>query len=150
MRAVDFPADVAELMAAVRLAGRELLGLRAVGSIALLGSWSTAIPGMLRLASWCLDDRTALLNGFSLMLSNRRGDPIHIEAVSPADSLAKPVEIFDNGVSACHDGFLAGSSSGVQMTGGVRPSARQTASIVPRIVAFARCLQFHVNRYATS
>ena len=33
------------------------------------------------------------------------------------------------------------------MIGGLKPSERQTASIVPRIVAFARCLQFHVSRY---
>jgi hypothetical protein len=32
--------------------------------------------------------------------------------------------------------------------GGWRPSERQTASIVPRIVAFARRVQFHVSRYA--
>jgi hypothetical protein len=33
---------------------------------------------------------------------------------------------------------------------GFSPSERQMASIVPRVVAFARCLQFHVNRYVTS
>ncbi len=84
------------------------------------------------------------------MLPYGRGDSIDIEVMSPTDSLSELVEVFDDGVSALHDGFLAGSSSGVQMIGGLKPSERQTASIVPRIVAFARCLQFHVSRYVTS
>jgi hypothetical protein len=43
-----------------------------------------------------------------------------------------------------------GSSSGVQIIGGRRPAERQIASIVPRIAAFAMCLQFHVRRNSTS
>jgi hypothetical protein len=35
------------------------------------------------------------------------------------------------------------------MIGGVKPAERHTASIVERIVAFAKCLQFHVRRYVT-
>jgi hypothetical protein len=31
------------------------------------------------------------------------------------------------------------------MIGGVSPAERQITSIVPRMVAFAMCLQFHVN-----
>jgi hypothetical protein len=69
-----------------------------------------------------------------LMLANGRSDSIGVEAVFPADSLSEIVEILDNRVPAFHDGFLAGSSSGVQMIGGTRPSERQTVSIVPRIV----------------
>lgn len=86
---------------------------------------------------------------FTFVFTDGRGDSIHIEIMRPADSLSELVEILDDGVPALHDGFLTGSSSGVQMIGGLRPSERQTASIVPRIVAFARCLQFHVSKYVT-
>ena len=40
------------------------------------------------------------------------------------------------------------SSSGVQIIGGSRPINRHFRSIWPRIVAFARCLKFHVNKYS--
>jgi hypothetical protein len=59
--------------------------------------------------------------------------------VGPADSLPELVKILDDGVPTLHDGFSAGSSSGVQMIGGTNPSERQTASMVLRITAFARC-----------
>jgi hypothetical protein len=84
------------------------------------------------------------------MLANGRGNLVGVEVVGSAYLLPKLVEILDDGVSALHDDGLAGSSSGVQMIGGASPSERQTASIVPRIAAFARCLQFHVSRYVTS
>ena len=84
------------------------------------------------------------------MLANRRSDSIDIEVVGSTHSFPDLVELFDDGVASLHDGFLVGSSSGVQMMGGSKPSERQTASIVLRIVAFARCLQFHVKRYAMS
>jgi hypothetical protein len=83
------------------------------------------------------------------MLADGRRDSIGVEVVGPTDSLPELVEIFDDWVPTLHDTSFAGSSSGVQMIGGLRPSERQTASIVPRIVAFARCLQFHVTRYVT-
>src|SRR5688572_5146978 len=86
----------------------------------------------------------------TLVLANRRSDSIDIEVVGSTHSFPDLVELFDDGVASLHDGFLVGSSSGVQMMGGVKPSERQTASIVLRIVAFARCLQFHVKRYAIS
>jgi hypothetical protein len=38
------------------------------------------------------------------------------------------------------------SSSGVQIMGALSPWLMQTASMIGRIVAFARCLQFHVNK----
>ncbi|MGH9386505.1 MAG: hypothetical protein ACRD2N_19710 [Vicinamibacterales bacterium] len=117
---------------------------RADGSIALLGSSSTASLGSARWAprrhihEWP--------SGLPFVLANGRGDSINVEVVRSTDSLPKPVEFFDDGVATLHDAFLVGSSSGVQMMGGVRPSERQTASMVLRIVAFARCLQFHVSR----
>ena len=86
----------------------------------------------------------------TFVLPNGRSDSIHVEVMRSTDLLSEPVEILDDGVPALHDGFLAGNSSGVQMIGGRSPSERQTASIVPRIVAFARCLQFHVSKYVTS
>jgi hypothetical protein len=87
---------------------------------------------------------------FAFVSADGRRDSIDIEPMGTANALAEFVEIVDDGVSGLHDRSLTGSSSGVQMIGGCRPSERQMASIVPRIVAFARCLQFHVNKYVTS
>ena len=42
--------------------------------------------------------------------------------------------------------YSSNSSIGVQMIGGSKPAARQTSSILPRIVACAMCLQFQVSR----
>jgi hypothetical protein len=120
---------------------------RADGSIALLGSLSATRLGATFRAAWRSVNHGP--TGLTFVLAYGRGDSIDIEIMGPPDSLSEFVKILDDGVSALHDGFLAGSSSGVQMIGGLRPSERQTASIVPRIVAFARCLQFHVSRYVT-
>jgi hypothetical protein len=117
------------------------------GSIALLGSPSTTRLGpTLRTSRGCVNERPA---SFTFVLADGRGDSIDIEIMGPTDLLSELVEILDDGVPAFHDDLLAGSSSGVQIIGGLRPSERQTSSIVPRIVAFARCLQFHVSRYVT-
>lgn len=115
--------------------------------MALLGSPSTTSRGatFCALSCWLYENPTR----FTFVFTDCGGDSIHIEIMCPADSLSELVKIVDDGVPALHDGFLTGSSSGVQMIGGLRPSERQTASIVPRIVAFARCLQFHVSKYVT-
>jgi hypothetical protein len=124
---------------------------RADGSIAVLGSLSTATPGPTRLVlRWGFAKIVVPRGGLTLVLANRRGDSIDVEVVGPADSLPELVKILDDGVPTLHDGFSAGSSSGVQMIGGTNPSERQTASMVLRITAFARCLQFHVSRYVIS
>lgn len=86
------------------------------------------------------------LSTFGLVLTNRRGDPVNIEIVSPADGSADLVEVVDDGVTAFHVELPDGNSSGVQMMGGRKPSERQTSSMVPRMAAFARCLQFQVKR----
>jgi len=86
---------------------------------------------------------------FPFVLANSRGDSISVEVVGVTNSFSQLVEFLDDRVSVFHERLLAGSSSGVQMIGGVKPSERQTASIVIRIVALARCLQFHVSRYVT-
>ena len=83
------------------------------------------------------------------MSADSRGDSIRVKVVRPPDSLTELVEVLDNSVPVLHKGVLAGSSSGVQMIGGVRPSERQTASMVLRIAALARCVQFHVSKYVT-
>ena len=80
------------------------------------------------------------------MLTDRGRDSAHIEVVRPAEVLSESVQLVNDGVSTLHRELPAGSSSGVQIIGGVRPTERQIVSIVPRIVAFAMCLQFHVNR----
>ena len=77
---------------------------------------------------------------------NGRGDSIRIEIMCLADGFADLVQAFNDGVTAFHGVLLDGSSSGVQMMGGVKPEERHVASMVLRIVAFARCLQFHVRR----
>jgi hypothetical protein len=55
-----------------------------------------------------------------------------------------------NSTNLLHDGVVHGfgsiSSSGVQMIGAFNPLAAQTDSIIGRIVALARCRQFHVSR----
>lgn len=71
---------------------------------------------------------------------------MNIEIVRLADSSSDLVEIVDDRVTAFHAELPEGNSSGVQMTGGFKPSERQTSSMVPRMVAFARCLQFQVKR----
>ena len=86
---------------------------------------------------------------FCFVSPNCHGDSVGVEVVGPTDPLTESVQPFDDGISALHDVLPAGSSSGVQMIGGFRPSERQTASMVLRIVALARCLQFHVRRNAT-
>lgn len=75
-------------------------------------------------------------------------DSARIEVVRFANGLANSVQLLNDGIAPLHVEPPDGSSSGVQMMGGVRPAERQIASIVPRIVAFAMCLQFHVNRYS--
>ena len=126
---------------------RASVSSRAVGSIALLGSPSTTRLGGTSRTLWrCFYQNPPR---FTFVFADGRGDSIHIEIMCPADLLSELVKILDDGVPALHDGLLTGSSSGVQMIGGLRPSERQTASIVPRIVAFARCLQFHVSKYVT-
>jgi hypothetical protein len=82
------------------------------------------------------------------VLTDRCGDSAGIEVVRFADGLADSVQLLNDGIAPLHLELPDGSSSGVQMIGGVRPAERQIASIVPRIVAFAMCLQFQVTRYS--
>ena len=79
------------------------------------------------------------------VLTDRRGDSAGIEVVRFADGLADSVQLLNDGIAPLHLELPDGSSSGVQIIGGVRPAERQIPSIVPRIVAFARCLQFQVS-----
>jgi hypothetical protein len=82
------------------------------------------------------------------VLTDRCGNSADIEVVRLADVLADSVQLVNDVVAPFHAELPDGSSSGVQMIGGVKPAERQIASIVPRMVAFAMCLQFHVNRYS--
>ncbi len=82
------------------------------------------------------------------VLTDRCGDSVDIEVVRLANILANSVQLLNDGVARLHVELPDGSSSGVQMIGGVRLAERQIVSIVPRMVAFAMCLQFHVNRYS--
>jgi hypothetical protein len=82
------------------------------------------------------------------VLTDCCGNSADIEVVRLADVLADSVQLVNDVVAPLHGELPDGSSSGVQMIGGVKPAERQIASIVPRMVAFAMCLQFHVNRYS--
>ena len=114
---------------------------------AMLGSaWATTI-GLTRRALWRRPKEHAA--PFPFVLADGGGDSIRVEVVSATDLFSELVEFLDDRIPALHEGLLAGSSSGVQMIGGFKPAERQTVSIVLRIVALARCLQFHVNRYVT-
>ena len=77
---------------------------------------------------------------------NGCGNSIDVEVVRPADLFAELVKVFDDGVAAFHVTLPDGNSSGVQIIGGRKSEERQVASIVLRMAAFARCLQFQVNR----
>jgi hypothetical protein len=58
------------------------------------------------------------------VLTDRRRDSARIEVMRFADVLSNPVQLVDDGVTSFHCVLAAGSSSGVQMIGGVRPSER--------------------------
>jgi len=82
------------------------------------------------------------------VLTDRCGDSAGVEVVRFADGLADSVQLLNDGIAPLHRELPDGSSSGVQIIGGVSPAERQITSIVPRIVAFAMCLQFQVTRYS--
>lgn len=110
--------------------------------------WLEAIRGFLP-ASCPLGRFTQNALATLLLVSpNRRRDSVDVEVVRLADVLSDPVQLVNDWIAPFRSELPAGNSSGVQMTGGSSPSERQIASIVPRIVALAMCLQFHVNRYS--
>lgn len=86
------------------------------------------------------------LSTLVLVPANGCRDSLHIEIVRLADGFANSMQALNDGVPVFHFIFPDGSSSGVQMIGGAKPDARHVASMVPRIAALARCLQFHVKR----
>ena len=96
-----------------------------------------------RPSGYCPNDR---LGACFFVPANSRGDSMDVEVVRLANLLAKLVQVLDDGIAAFHGALPDGNSSGVQIIGGPKSEERQIASIVLRIVAFARCLQFHVNR----
>jgi len=111
----------------------------------MLGTFGAPSIGSTGRAFWRCRKKHA--SAFPFVLADGGSDSISVEAVRATDVFPELVEFLDDRIPALHDGLLAGSSSGVQMIGGLKPAERQTASIVLRIVALARCLQFHVNRY---
>ena len=86
---------------------------------------------------------------FFFMSTKGLGDSVDVEVVGSADSFPQLVQFVDDGIATLHTEPPIGNSSGVQMIGGRKPAERQIVSLVPRMVAFAMCLQFHVNRYST-
>ena len=70
------------------------MSVRADGSIALLGSLSTARLGPTFRRLWCcLHDHPT---SFTFVLEDGRGDSIDIETVGPADAFSELVEILDD------------------------------------------------------
>ena len=101
------------------------------------------------LAVTCRPFRQRANQGFSTLVfvaAEGRSDSIHVETMRLADGFSNLVQVVNDRVSAFHEVLPDGSSSGVQIMGGAKPEERHVASMVPRIVALARCLQFHVNR----
>ena len=94
---------------------------RADGSIASSGS-----PLTKRLDTRCSRGRHVRrrTTRFTFVLTDRRCDAIDVKVVSATDLLPNLVEIVEDGIAALHDGFLVGSSSGVQIVGGLTPSER--------------------------
>ena len=80
----------------------------------------------------------------ALLPSECRDQGPEIVAVLGRECRPVSPDFFDDGISP--HAYVSMSSSGVQMTGGLSPSARQARSILPRTAAFAICLQFHVRR----
>ena len=89
------------------------------------------------------NDRLAVLGFVS---PNGGGNSIDVEVVRTADLFTELMKVFDDGVAAFHVTLPDGNSSGVQIIGGRKSAERQIASMVLRMAAFARCLQFQVNR----
>ncbi len=111
---------------------RASVSSRADGSIALLdGSSTTRLGPTLRTLGCCLHESPT---GFTFVLADGRGDSIDIEVVGLTDSLSELVEILDDCVPALHDGFLAGSSSGVWS--GVEPGPDAHFSTIAQEHAF--------------
>jgi len=69
------------------------------------------------------------------VLTDRCCDSANIEVVRLTDVLSDSVQLVNDGILAFHRELPAGSSSGVQIIGGVRPAERQISSIVRRMVA---------------
>ena len=107
--------------------GASSVSLRADGSIALLGSSSTTLGTSRRTYG---RHGHGWPSGLLLVLANGRGDSIGVEVVSSTHSLTELVKFFDDGVATLHDGFLVGSSSGVQMIGIRRPRRSHTNDIL--------------------
>ena len=70
-------------------------------------------------------------------------DSVQIVIESGSVGVANPANFLDKRIV---HGLDSRSSSGVQIIGALNPLATQTASIKGRIVALAKCRQFHVNR----
>jgi hypothetical protein len=78
----------------------------------------------------------------TLVHTKRLRNSSNVESMLTPELLPELVNLVDDGIGALHPSVLRGSSSGVQITGAAKPSARQMSSILPRIVALAMCLQF--------
>ncbi len=87
--------------------------------------------------------RNQLAPAFLLLLFDISKDGVQIVFEAGRVRVAHSPYFVDNRIV---HGFVSKSSSGVQMIGALIPLRTQTASISGRIVALAKCRQFHVNR----
>jgi hypothetical protein len=81
-----------------------------------------------------------------LTLADARGNAANVEVLGSAHRFPNSVKFLNDWIAVLHGVFPGGSSSGVQITGGLKPAERHASSMLPRIAAFAMCLQFQVNR----
>lgn len=94
-------------------------------------------PGSVR------DDLAATLR---LTSARRLDDFLEVVVGCFRNGLASRADFVNDRIGGLHGACSFTNSRGVQITGGSKPARRQIASIRPRIVAFAICVQFQLTR----
>ena len=116
------------------------------GSIAMLGiRWPQQSGRVLDGIRFLRRERDDLATAFGLASPRSFDDLLEVVVRFFRKGLASSADFVDNRIGRLHGVCSFTSSSGVQMTGGSKPARRQMASIRPRIVAFAMCVQFQVT-----
>jgi hypothetical protein len=77
-------------------------------------------------------------------LLERAHDRVDVVAVPLGERLADGAHFLSDSIPG--HGYSSINSSGVQITGGTKPAARHTPSIISHVAAFARCVQFLVRK----
>jgi hypothetical protein len=94
--------------------------------------------------AWRATPETNLCPLFFFLLFDVLKDSVQIVIEPGSVGVADTANLFHNRIV---HGFDSKGSSGVQIIGAFSPLEAQTDSINGRIVALAKCRQFHVNKY---